>query len=49
MKPTPHDALAAMIALLKRCPMGEAEVIGTQVCIDIIKAELDKQPPVKSE
>lgn len=49
MKPTPHEALSALVALLKRCAMSEAELIGTQTCIDIIKAELDKKPPVKSE
>ena len=49
MKPTPQDALAAIVALLSRQAMSPAESIGAQTCIDIIKAELDKQPPVKSE
>jgi len=45
----PIKALDALVELLKRTPMSKSEAIGAQACIDIIKAELDKQPPVKSE
>lgn len=49
MKPTPQDALAALVALLSRQAMSPAESIGAQTCIDVLKAAIDPQPPVKSE
>lgn len=49
MKPTPQDALAAIVALLSRQVMSPAESIGARICVDIIKATIDPQPPVKSD
>lgn len=49
MKIEPKAALDALINLLQRCPLTQAEAIGASQCIDVLKAAIDPQPPVKSE
>jgi len=45
----PQAALNALVDLLKRCPMTQAEAIGASHCVEVLRAAIDPQPPVKSE
>lgn len=36
----PDRALEILLSLLARCPMNEAELMGANACIDIIRKEL---------
>lgn len=48
MSPTPLDCLSILAEMLNRTPMTKAEQVGAQLCVNTIKAALEKpkgEPP----
>jgi hypothetical protein len=48
MNTTPEDALKAILPIINRAPMNQAEAMGVQQCVAIINAAIKELAELKS-